>query len=970
MKPPFFSPFGQGIIAALPIIASFSLLQICAMAQVEFGNSETEFSGIQGQNDWYNGYRNLSADGGGRAGYDAVADFNPYSGGDAMGVWDGNAQQWTGTAWDLNTAAAAPWTFTGALANHPNQNGFGEHWSIRRWTAGADITGPTPVEAEWFIAKTASGGQGTTAQLHRNGVLVGSSAIAGTDIVGVTKSAVFRINVGDHIDLALTPVGLNGNTADGSDNTNTRLIIRTVVDTEPDGLPDAWEEIYFPGDLNQLFTGGDFDGDLLNDELEFDRGSNPTLADTDGDGLNDLAETNDLNYVSPTQTGTNPNAVDSDADGLSDFDEIFGAVTTNPTLFDTDMDTFSDGEEVFFVSDPNDINDTPLSLVLADSRIDFSGVDGQAGWRWGYRNYTADGKGTDYDAGTDFIPFPVDGTTTRTETNFWNGTSYDWQNAAAPHNPPWTELANEATHPNGTNNAEEHWTVRRWAVSGLAAESPVAVVWHTRKGNAANDGVTGSIHLNGTEVDTVTLPGTDTIGFIRFYYLNVVNGDIIDEILSPEGIANRSDGSDGSANWMRIDGRIPDGPRQPDGRYFIPVNSVDSEPDGLADFWENEYFPGDLTPLFTGNDFDGDGALDEEEQAASTDPTLADTDGDKLSDGDELHFHNTDPYVADTDGDGCSDGHEVGTGHDPNDPADNLFLNPIANSMADFPANGELNAQGINDWTYGYYDTTTDGEPSAGDQEFIPFPTDGSTTLSGANFWSGAAFDWFNDPPNAAGNAHNPPWTFLATEEGHPNGDNNQTIHWATRRWTVSGNVIPSATPVALNYHLRATNLAGGGGTTIIVMHNGERLDKLTVGGTDGVGVKSYHFVVVSPGDNIEIALSPEDVNGTFGDGSDGSAFWLVVDPLIPMDPKQPDGTPFLPFGDGSPIRITDVFYDEPLDEITLTWTTTPGKEYQVQISSNLVNWTFIGSTVTTNTITLESVPKGPQFYRVQELEP
>lgn len=45
-----------------------------------------------------------------------------------------------------------------------------------------------------------------------------------------------------------------------------------------------------------------------------------------------------------------------------------------------------------------------------------------------------------------------------------------------------------------------------------------------------------------------------------------------------------------------------------------------------------------------------------------------DTDGDGLSDYDELNIYKTSPYLADTDGDGLKDGDEVKAGTDPNCP--------------------------------------------------------------------------------------------------------------------------------------------------------------------------------------------------------------------------------------------------------------------------------------------------------------
>ena len=55
---------------------------------------------------------------------------------------------------------------------------------------------------------------------------------------------------------------------------------------------------------------------------------------------------------------------------------------------------------------------------------------------------------------------------------------------------------------------------------------------------------------------------------------------------------------------------------------------------------------------------------------------IPDTDGDGLSDGDEVYFHNTDPTNPDTDGDGLNDGFEVEFDFDPNDPNDSAAADP------------------------------------------------------------------------------------------------------------------------------------------------------------------------------------------------------------------------------------------------------------------------------------------------------
>ncbi len=65
-------------------------------------------------------------------------------------------------------------------------------------------------------------------------------------------------------------------------------------------------------------------------------------------------------------------------------------------------------------------------------------------------------------------------------------------------------------------------------------------------------------------------------------------------------------------------------------------------------------------------DKDGDGLDDTKETELGTDPNNWDTDGDELSDGDEILAWKTNPLNPDTDGDKYSDGMEVKSGYNPN----------------------------------------------------------------------------------------------------------------------------------------------------------------------------------------------------------------------------------------------------------------------------------------------------------------
>ena len=90
------------------------------------------------------------------------------------------------------------------------------------------------------------------------------------------------------------------------------------VDSDSDGMPDAWENAY---GLNSLFD----------DSAQMDGGwpfQYPEFA-----------------------LLTNPMNVDSDMDGLSDGDEN-GQYSTNPLLADTDGDGYLDGFEINNGGDP------------------------------------------------------------------------------------------------------------------------------------------------------------------------------------------------------------------------------------------------------------------------------------------------------------------------------------------------------------------------------------------------------------------------------------------------------------------------------------------------------------------------------------------------------------------------------------------------------------------------------------------
>lgn len=190
--------------------------------------------------------------------------------------------------------------------------------------------------------------------------------------------------------------------------------IFVVSDSDGDGLPDAWEELWFGvGNLTQT-AEGDPDGDDLTNlqEFQFNPALNPDEEDTDNDGLSDGEEVNDLN--------TDPVDNDSDDDTLLDGEEVTN-LNTNPLSSDSDGDFYPDQYEIANNTDPNDINDPgPVDPPILAHRWSFSNgmelVD-SAGGNTGVLNATAtisdnqlqlDGAGTGDAASSMRFTTPVD----------------------------------------------------------------------------------------------------------------------------------------------------------------------------------------------------------------------------------------------------------------------------------------------------------------------------------------------------------------------------------------------------------------------------------------------------------------------------------------------------------------------------------------------------------------------------------
>ena len=130
------------------------------------------------------------------------------------------------------------------------------------------------------------------------------------------------------------------------------------------------------------------------------------------------------------------------------------------------------------------------------------------------------------------------------------------------------------------------------------------------------------------------------------------------------------------------------------GILSIQVILAGASHGGIPDTWAiaNGLDPND--PAMPSADPDHDGLTNLQEFQNGTDPHNPDTDGDGLTDGQEVLLYHTNPLVADTDGDGIPDGIEVSTGTNPLDPA-SVSLSKALASLEAKPSAFVLNVNAI-----------------------------------------------------------------------------------------------------------------------------------------------------------------------------------------------------------------------------------------------------------------------------------
>lgn len=481
----------------------------------------------------------------------------------------------------------------------------------------------------------------------------------------------------------------------------------------------------------------DTDGDGLTDVFEEQLGTDPYVRDTDGDGLSDgeeLAAGDPGAYEAGIDT--DPRDADSDDDGLSDGDEVRGLGKVAPfgptqaLRSDTDEDGLPDGLEVGVTA--------PIAAGVTSSpaRVAFGGTLVSA------RRFAADLDPTSVTSPL-HGDFDNDGLLDGTEDANKNGRvdnvigrtggvagsgETDPASADTDGDGLWdgTEL--------GLRDPESRWT-------DLARFRPdLEPLTRTNPCDADTDDggqLDGAEDVNGNgrrdlgEGDPTLRDDDDRDGDRLVDADELAAGtDPYDPDTDGDGLTDGEELARGSHRFFDVglDSDPLDADTDDDGisdgdevhgtgplAAFGPTNPLlgDSDGDGLPDGLEvgvsgpllagqsdgpariatrgtdisSRWFAVDRHPGSTTDptvaDTDGDGLLDGEEDVngdgqaiytlgdgrgrgvGETDPTVADTDRDGLSDGMEVRRHGTSALDADTDGGGVADGAELANGLDP-----------------------------------------------------------------------------------------------------------------------------------------------------------------------------------------------------------------------------------------------------------------------------------------------------------------
>ncbi len=484
----------------------------------------------------------------------------------------------------------------------------------------------------------------------------------------------------------------------------------TESDTDEDGLSDR-EEIENHGTDPNLF---DDDEDGLSDGEEVDvHGTNPLSFDTDGDGMGDGFEVaNGLEVLDPSdasgdpdgddllnlgefEAGSDPMQPDSDGDGLTDGDEVF-VYGTSPIDADTEGDGMPDGYEVANGLDPlvddseDDLDEDgwsngiehddgtdptdplsrpiPLEAYAISHREELYKIDLRSGASARIGHLGVAGTFFGHAVGPDRMIYAVDNDNERfyridPETGV---ASYISQmDLGRTYYHPALAFDDDGTlymsvllrnRSRGTLYTVDWETGESTLVAEEQAPWTISISWDGDQlhGVFRLRHSSEIFHLYDLPEDGVDLVHVGELVDVDGRYMFGITADVLGGlwgIESGSGEIHRVNKDDATSTPVAIANA---------GRFYDLAldRFVDSDEDGTPDAWEFRHGFQPHDPTDADGDADGDGLMQRDEYRYRTDPNVPDSDGDGLSDGDEVYVHASDPTNVDTDGDGLGDGDE------------------------------------------------------------------------------------------------------------------------------------------------------------------------------------------------------------------------------------------------------------------------------------------------------------------------
>jgi hypothetical protein len=422
-----------------------------------------------------------------------------------------------------------------------------------------------------------------------------------------------------------------------------------VVDA---GAADAYDDVALKVIVSSSTSDSDNDG--LSDADEDTWGTDPNVADSDLDGLDDGPEV--YTYL------TDPTDPDTDADGLEDGEEVH-TYLTDPLDSDTDGGGVSDGLEVSSGTDPLDPSDDAYGDSLFDSFVTPANPGQGTLGQWSY-GYFASGNYT-------LLPNLV--------VNTWSKLSYWELTGGKPRITKNVGTADKISggviypvadylvvHPKVGHTATVRFTADATGDYQFSATFKAARTIYSasatvsmQQSGAVVGGCSGSVtgQWSSASGNLVVCSGVQ---------LSLAAGETVDFVVE----SGSKDNYDNVAVKVLVSGGAdPSSDTDGDGLTFAEEQILGTDPD-LADTDSDTLEDGDEVAAYdtdpTLSDTDGDGLHDGNEVIwYSSDPLSADTDLDGLSDGDEVNVYGTDPTDYDSDLDGIDDGVEVANGTDP-----------------------------------------------------------------------------------------------------------------------------------------------------------------------------------------------------------------------------------------------------------------------------------------------------------------